>query len=129
MCGYGDDEPSSRQPPGPKRGDHPSEEQQNMAEKLRIVQDILAKSHPDLQFDDMESLRKYASSNPHTPQQLNREGVRPKPLLVDIGPSYNEDDDDPVEPKQGEFLGTTPIPTASVTVFNQGKTRKSRASN
>lgn len=78
----------------------------------------------------MDALRKYDSSHP---------GPKPTapPPSSSSTPRYSNDDDgdaelegygddgDAIDPRRREVLGTTPMPTASVTVVNQGKTRKS----
>lgn len=127
-CGYAGGETTAKMTHGARRPDGASEAQQDLTERLRIFESIFAKLHPDVPSDDMDALRKYDSSQPS-----------PKPTAPSASstPRYNNDDNengekggddgDAIYPRQHEVLGTTPMPTASVTVVNQGKTRKSKA--
>lgn len=130
LCGYSDNDSPSRLAPEPQSADHAAEDQQNIAETLRMFEDMFSKLHPGVRVDYIETLqRKYASSSPCPSYHLPREpeGIRPAPPSVDISSSHNQKQaHDSIDSPQEEFLGTTPIPTASVTVFNQGKTREFR---
>lgn len=127
-CGYAGSETTAKMTPGSKRSDGTSEAQQELADRLRIFESIFAKLHPDVPSDDMDALRKYDSSHPSPkPEAPSSNATLGYSNDADDTGEGDDGDGDAIDPRQREVLGTTPMPTASVTVVNQGKTRKSIA--
>lgn len=125
QCTYARREASPHASSGSQHIDPAQQAQQHIAEKLRLLEGLFAKLHPDIRIDDLDALREYGgSSSPAQPQAArseetshqHRRTATPRP----------EVDDGPVDSGEDEHLGRTSMPTATINVINQGKTRTSK---
>ncbi|KAF3764021.1 hypothetical protein M406DRAFT_357322, partial [Cryphonectria parasitica EP155] len=95
--------------------------QQHSAEKLRLLESIFAKLHPDVRTDDLNALRNYGPTSPAHPECVTPEETRHQPLYLSTS-SQPDVGDGLVDLGRHDALGRTPMPTATITVINQGKT-------
>lgn len=98
-------------------------EQEHSVEKLRLLESIFAKLHPDVKTDDLTALRKYDPNNAGHPQSVRPVQTKSQPQELMTSPHPNEVGGGLGDLGRHEDIGKTPMPTATITVINQGKTR------
>lgn len=97
--------------------------EQDIAEKLRLLESIFAKLHPDVSTDDLAALRNYDLNNGGHEPLVRTEETAPQFQALNSGSHPDEVGDELGDLGRHEGIGKTPMPTATITVINQGKTR------
>ncbi|KAJ4395806.1 hypothetical protein N0V93_000020 [Gnomoniopsis smithogilvyi] len=106
----------------PQRVETIQQEQEHKAEKLRLLERIFAELHPNLRTDDLTALRNYGQSIAGQIQTVRPEETKTQPQDLIAAPQSEELGEGLGDHRRHEGIGKTPMPTATITVINQGKT-------
>lgn len=114
-------------PPRAQNAQQTQETQQYSAEKLRLLENIFANFHPNIRTDDLSALRDFSPGKVGHTETVGKAENEPlcRDLTTNDRPEGFGDGLEALERQDG--MGRTPMPTATITVINQGKTRTSRS--